>query len=62
MPTRHDGRKADELRPLKFEQMAFMFETRYPISTTSHAVEMPELQRNYLESWHGLKPHFNGKP
>jgi homogentisate 1,2-dioxygenase len=51
-----------ELRPLKFEQMAFMFETRYPISTTSHAVALPELQGNYLESWHGLKPHFNGKP
>lgn len=51
-----------ELRPHKFDQLAFMFETRYPISTTSHAVQLPELQLDYLESWHGLKPHFNGKP
>ncbi len=61
-PETFERASAVELCPKKFEQLAFMFETRDPISATRHAVQLPELQRNYLESWRGLKTHFNGNP
>lgn len=40
--------------------MAFMFETRYILHPTRHAMEMPELQKNYYECWQGLKKYFRG--
>ena len=42
--------------------MAFMFESRYLIHPTPYALATPQLQRDYLQCWHGLKKHFNGQP
>ncbi|HEX7640879.1 MAG TPA: homogentisate 1,2-dioxygenase [Burkholderiaceae bacterium] len=51
-----------QLAPHKIDNtLAFMFESRYVIRPTSHALLMPELQKNYLECWHGLKKNFTGK-
>jgi homogentisate 1,2-dioxygenase len=52
-----------QLEPHKVKDtMAFMFETRYTLRPTRHAIEAPELQQNYFECWQGLQKHFNGKP
>jgi homogentisate 1,2-dioxygenase len=40
------------------ETMAFMFETRAVIHPTRHALESPQLQRDYHQCWQGLKKHF----
>ena len=51
------------LEPHKVKDtMAFMFETRYALRPTRHAIEAPELQQDYFECWQGLQKHFNGKP
>jgi homogentisate 1,2-dioxygenase len=51
-----------QLAPHHIENtLAFMFESRYVIRPTSHALAAPELQKNYLECWQGLKKNFNGK-
>ena len=42
--------------------MALMFESRYLIHPTPYALATPQLQRDYLQCWHGLKKHFNGQP
>ena len=48
-----------ELAPRRIENtLAFMFESRYVIRPTSHALIAPELQKNYLECWQGLKKNF----
>lgn len=39
--------------------MAIMFETRLPLRPTRHALESPQLQRQYAQCWHGLKKHFD---
>jgi homogentisate 1,2-dioxygenase len=50
-----------ELAPHRIENtLAFMFESRYVIRPTSYALTMPELQKNYLECWQGLKKNFTG--
>jgi homogentisate 1,2-dioxygenase len=41
--------------------LAFMFESRYVIRPTPYALAAPELQKNYLECWQGLKKNFTGK-
>ncbi|MDR3481237.1 MAG: homogentisate 1,2-dioxygenase [Burkholderiaceae bacterium] len=41
--------------------LAFMFESRYTIRPTPYALSSPELQRNYLECWQGLKKNFTGQ-
>jgi len=41
--------------------LAFMFESRYVIRPTEFALSAPELQKNYLECWHGLKKNFTGQ-
>ncbi|WP_291014774.1 homogentisate 1,2-dioxygenase [Hydrogenophaga sp.] len=41
------------------DTMAFMFETRQPLRPTRHALDSPQLQRQYAQCWHGLKRHFN---
>ena len=40
------------------DTMAFMFETRTVIRPTRHALESPELQRNYTDCWQGIKKNF----
>jgi homogentisate 1,2-dioxygenase len=40
--------------------LAFMFESRYVIHPTAHALETPQLQRDYQECWQGLRKHFDG--
>ena len=49
------------LQPQKLDKtMAFMFETRLLIHPTRVAMESPQLQKDYLHCWHGLKKHFTG--
>jgi len=49
------------LQPQKLDKtMAFMFETRLLIHPTRVAMESPQLQKDYLQCWHGLKKHFTG--
>ena len=49
------------LQPQKLDKtMAFMFETRLLIHPTRFAMESPQLQKDYLQCWHGLKKHFTG--
>jgi len=49
------------LQPQKIDKtMAFMFETRLLIHPTRFAMESPQLQKAYLQCWHGLKKHFTG--
>lgn len=43
------------------DTMAFMFETRLPLRPTRHALESPQLQREYVQCWHGLKKNFDPK-
>ena len=50
---------AAELKPQKLENtMAFMFESRFAMRLTRHAVESSELQHDYFEGWQGLRRHF----
>jgi homogentisate 1,2-dioxygenase len=44
------------------DTLAFMFESRYVFQPTEWALESPQLQPGYSESWAGLKKRFNGKP
>ena len=49
------------LQPQKLDKtMAFMFETRLLIHPTRLAMESPQLQKDYLQCWQGLKKHFTG--
>lgn len=49
------------LQPQKLDKtMAFMFETRLLIHPTRAAMESAQLQKDYLQCWHGLKKHFTG--
>ncbi len=49
------------LQPQKLDKtMAFVFETRLLIHPTRVAMESPQLQKDYLQCWHGLKKHFTG--
>jgi homogentisate 1,2-dioxygenase len=49
------------LQPQKLDKtMAFMFETRLLIHPTRVAMESPQMQKDYLQCWHGLKKHFTG--
>jgi homogentisate 1,2-dioxygenase len=52
-----------ELVPQKLEgTLAFMFESRYVIHPTAHALASPQLQQDYQSCWHGLAKHFTGEP
>ncbi|MEV5445197.1 homogentisate 1,2-dioxygenase [Streptomyces sp. NPDC052644] len=54
-----DKASAAELKPQKIDDgLAFMFETRWPIATTSQAANADHLQRGYDEVWQGLERHF----
>jgi homogentisate 1,2-dioxygenase len=42
--------------------MAFMFETRNVIVPTAHALNSPQLQRNYADCWAGIRKNFRAEP
>jgi homogentisate 1,2-dioxygenase len=44
------------------DTLAFMFEGHLVYRPTRFALEAPQLQRDYLRCWSGLKKHFTGKP
>ena len=49
-----------KLAPEKIDNtLAFMFESYLTYLPTTIALEHPNLQKNYLECWKTLKPHFN---
>ena len=50
------------LQPHKMDKtLAFMFETRFLLHPTQAALDAPQLQRDYLQCWHGLKKNFTGR-
>jgi homogentisate 1,2-dioxygenase len=52
--------RADTSVPVKVEDsMAFMFETRWVIHPTRHALESPQRQGDYQQCWQGLQKHFD---
>ncbi|MER5729955.1 homogentisate 1,2-dioxygenase [Streptomyces sp. NPDC002138] len=54
-----DRASAAELKPQKIEDgLAFMFETRWPVTATAQATEADHLQRGYDDVWQGLERHF----
>jgi homogentisate 1,2-dioxygenase len=42
--------------------LAFMFESRYVLHPTEFALECPQLQGDYAESWHSLRKLFRQEP
>src|SRR5215510_3222858 len=56
-----NGSKA-VLKPQKLSgTMAFMFETRYPLSPTAFASKLELLDQGYPDCWKGLKKNFDPK-
>ncbi|MGW6457277.1 homogentisate 1,2-dioxygenase [Streptomyces sp. NPDC055078] len=54
-----DRASAADLRPQKVDDgLAFMFETRWPVTTTGQATTADHLQRGYDNVWQGLERHF----
>ncbi|MER5970027.1 homogentisate 1,2-dioxygenase [Streptomyces sp. NPDC002055] len=54
-----DRASAAELRPQKIDDgLAFMFETRWPVTATRQAAEAGHLQRGYDDVWQGLEANF----
>jgi len=50
---------AAELVPQKIDDtLAFMFETRWPVVPTRHAMNAPHRQQGYDDVWRGLAPRF----
>ncbi|MBL1099773.1 homogentisate 1,2-dioxygenase [Streptomyces coffeae] len=50
---------AAELAPRKVDDgLAFMFETRWPVTATSQAMAADHLQTGYDDVWQGLERHF----
>ncbi|MFE2598928.1 homogentisate 1,2-dioxygenase [Streptomyces sp. NPDC059396] len=50
---------AAELKPQKIDDgLAFMFETRWPVTATAQAAGAAHLQRGYDDVWQGLERHF----
>lgn len=50
---------AAELAPQKIDDgLAFMFETRWPLTLTEQARDAGHLQRGYDDVWQGLQRHF----
>jgi homogentisate 1,2-dioxygenase len=55
----HEKATNAQLAPVKQEHtLAFMFETRFAVRTTAHAMNLGELQHEYYEVWQGLKRTF----
>ncbi|WP_420032825.1 homogentisate 1,2-dioxygenase [Streptomyces sp. cg28] len=56
-----DRASAAELVPQRVDDgLAFMFETRWPVTATARATEAGHLQRAYDDVWRGLERHFRG--
>ncbi|MCL7379284.1 homogentisate 1,2-dioxygenase [Streptomyces sp. 35G-GA-8] len=54
-----DRASAAELRPQKIDDgLAFMFETRWPVTATEQAAGATHRQRGYDNVWQGLERHF----
>ncbi|MFC9425145.1 homogentisate 1,2-dioxygenase [Streptomyces sp. NPDC056987] len=54
-----DRASAAELRPQKIDEaLAFMFETRWPVTLAGQAARAAHLQPGYDEVWQGLERHF----
>ncbi|QLH20828.1 homogentisate 1,2-dioxygenase [Streptomyces sp. Rer75] len=54
-----EAASAAELTPRKLDDgLAFMFETRWPVTATRQAMESDRLQRAYDAVWEGLERHF----
>ncbi|WP_330292107.1 homogentisate 1,2-dioxygenase [Streptomyces sp. NBC_00576] len=54
-----DRAGAAELRPQKVDDgLAFMFETRWPVTLTAQAARAEHLQPGYDDVWSGLQRHF----
>ncbi|MBM7442142.1 homogentisate 1,2-dioxygenase [Streptomyces sp. HB132] len=54
-----DRASAAELRPQKIDDgLAFMFETRWPVTATAQAAGADHLQRGYDDVWQGLSGNF----
>ncbi|MBO0750051.1 MAG: homogentisate 1,2-dioxygenase [Porphyrobacter sp.] len=52
----HRRATAAELKPVKLtDTLAFMFESRWVIRPTRAAMELPGLQSDYDQSWHGFE-------
>ncbi|WP_329032491.1 homogentisate 1,2-dioxygenase [Streptomyces sp. NBC_01725] len=50
---------AAELRPQRIDDgLAFMFETRWPVTATAQAATAGHLQTGYDDVWQGLERHF----
>ena len=50
-----------ELSPSRIQDMlAFMFESRRPLRPTHFALQVPQLQKDYLDCWRGLRKQFDG--
>ncbi|GHC79244.1 homogentisate 1,2-dioxygenase [Streptomyces flavofungini] len=50
---------AAELKPQRIDDsLAFMFETRWPVTATEQAARATHLQRGYDDVWQGLERHF----
>ncbi|MDX3454852.1 homogentisate 1,2-dioxygenase [Streptomyces sp. ME02-8801-2C] len=55
-----DRAGAAELRPQKVDDgLAFMFETRWPVTLTAQAARAEHLQPGYDDVWSGLQRHFH---
>ncbi|MFI6939752.1 homogentisate 1,2-dioxygenase [Streptomyces sp. NPDC050418] len=60
-PDRETFEKASaaELKPQKIDDgLAFMFETRWPVTLTGQARDAGHLQTSYDDVWQGLERHF----
>ncbi|MFM8568251.1 MAG: homogentisate 1,2-dioxygenase, partial [Candidatus Kapaibacterium sp.] len=56
----HEKATNANLAPVKQEHtLAFMFETRFAVRTTKHAMNLGELQHEYYEVWQGLSRTFS---
>ncbi|MFJ6700475.1 homogentisate 1,2-dioxygenase [Streptomyces sp. NPDC091272] len=54
-----DRASAAELKPQKIDDgLAFMFETRWPVTATGQAARADHLQPSYDDVWQGLQRHF----
>ena len=57
--TTHTLGTEAELSPQKFDNsIAFMFETRLPLTVTEQAMSAGHRQQDYDSAWGGLTPHF----
>jgi homogentisate 1,2-dioxygenase len=57
--TTFDRASSAELTPQKVDDgLAFMFETRWPVTATAQAMAAGHLQSGYDDVWRGLEPHF----